>query len=401
MSGRRRGAARSTTPPLTRKERSLGTLCEKFLQEYGGLPIGSPIGLDEAGLMLGVERRRLYDITNVMEAVECLVRSHKSKYEWLGFGNMGAALARLRDLPAPLQAYGYDLADRRERSLMHTAERFVQLFLMAPPPAILSLEQAAHSLIGSPDPSVAEVRTKVRRLYDIANVLASLGLLERAVTPDTLKPAYRWLRAPDPASAARGPAPAPLLARAVGGASDAAHLSRAAAADRVRAARALVSPQRACPVAAARARGPLRFETFDSGSDSEESDVETELDHSLSGGADRAEAREEGEGNEEAAGHDDGVSSLLHLACSQPRGQDLRPGLVTMQRGGSPLRSAAGDPGVPLGAWGSGRRTAGSGGGGVVAPRALGLRCPALCRRGDCRRQQETPLPQEPLRTPT
>ena len=65
---------------------------------------------------------------------------------------MGGALARLRDLPAAHQAYGPELAERRERSLQHTAERFVQLFLLAPPPRILTLEQAAAALIGAPQP---------------------------------------------------------------------------------------------------------------------------------------------------------------------------------------------------------------------------------------------------------
>ena len=65
---------------------------------------------------------------------------------------MGAALASLRVLPAAHQAYGPELADRRERSLQHTAERFVQLFLLTRPPHILTLEQAATALIGAPQP---------------------------------------------------------------------------------------------------------------------------------------------------------------------------------------------------------------------------------------------------------
>ena len=62
---------------------------------------------------------------------------------------------------------------------------------------------------GEPRPLLTYVRTKVRRLYDIANVLATLGLLERCMTPDTLKPGYRWLHAPGGSCAAPGPAPAP------------------------------------------------------------------------------------------------------------------------------------------------------------------------------------------------
>jgi len=69
------------------------------------------------------------------------------RYRWRDLGGLDAALARLRGLPLPLQAYGDDLSERRERSLMHTAQRFVQLFLVAEPPRILTLEAAAHALI--------------------------------------------------------------------------------------------------------------------------------------------------------------------------------------------------------------------------------------------------------------
>ena len=250
MNGQRR-APRAGSPAPTRKERSLGTLCSKFLRIYGGLAVGAAISLDESAVVLGVERRRLYDITNILEALDVLERSNKSRctpvayrsisatprvcrlhssipwhahicalstrqpvlakpvaaihidvlqssvprfsccarhttaavhlatvpvfsqhlyphqsspsrgvlksaaglarrYAWQGLGRMGGALARLRDLPAAHAAYGPELAERRERSLQHTAERFVQLFLLAPPPRILTLEQAAAALIGAP-----------------------------------------------------------------------------------------------------------------------------------------------------------------------------------------------------------------------------------------------------------
>ena len=78
MNGQRR-APRAGSPAPTRKERSLGTLCSKFLRIYGGLAVGAPISLDESAVVLGVERRRLYDITNILEALDVLERSHKSR----------------------------------------------------------------------------------------------------------------------------------------------------------------------------------------------------------------------------------------------------------------------------------------------------------------------------------
>ncbi len=38
-----------------------------------------------------------------------------------------------------------------------------------------------------------KLKTKVRRLYDIANILASLHLLMKTQLPDSRKPAFRWL----------------------------------------------------------------------------------------------------------------------------------------------------------------------------------------------------------------
>lgn len=93
---------------------------------------------------------------------------------------------------------------RKEKSLGVLSQRFVQLFLMAGQTAV-SLENAAVQLLGrSPSdsdpmnmsPSEGEasklLKTKVRRLYDIANILTSLSLIEKVHTVNR-KPAFKWL----------------------------------------------------------------------------------------------------------------------------------------------------------------------------------------------------------------
>lgn len=38
-----------------------------------------------------------------------------------------------------------------------------------------------------------KLKTKIRRLYDIANVLHSIGLIEKSHAENSKKPAFRWV----------------------------------------------------------------------------------------------------------------------------------------------------------------------------------------------------------------
>jgi transcription factor E2F7/8 len=80
---------------------------------------------------------------------------------------------------------------RREKSLGLLSQKFVQLFLVSRA-RVVSLEAAARTLLGSHAEN-AKLKTKVRRLYDIANILSSLRLIEKTHLVDSRKPAFRWL----------------------------------------------------------------------------------------------------------------------------------------------------------------------------------------------------------------
>ena len=66
-----------------RKEKSLGELCRRFLSIYGKQQKDCLL-LDQCTRELGVERRRIYDIINILESF-CVIRRHaKNSYQWRG-----------------------------------------------------------------------------------------------------------------------------------------------------------------------------------------------------------------------------------------------------------------------------------------------------------------------------
>ncbi|XP_062228597.1 E2F transcription factor-like E2FE [Phragmites australis] len=226
----------------SRKQKSLGLLCSNFVALYDRDDVEA-VGLDDAAKRLGVERRRIYDIVNVLESVGILVRKAKNRYAWLGFGEVPAKLKELKEralremsgsaVSLPLEGSSAanasddedddkmgdadedaeseklsqsvdNLSDkpdapccrlrsdhRKEKSLGLLTQNFVKLFLTMEVETI-SLDEAARLLLGEGH-AESNMRTKVRRLYDIANVLSSLNLIEKTQQVDTRKPAFRWL----------------------------------------------------------------------------------------------------------------------------------------------------------------------------------------------------------------
>ncbi|KAK9039531.1 hypothetical protein V6N11_014729 [Hibiscus sabdariffa] len=197
-----------------RKEKSLGLLCSNV----------QTIGLDDAASKLGVERRRIYDVVNILESIGVVSRKGKNQYLWKGFGEIPKALEKLKeealkqnfcfsDCSKSLRALdenesaeslyvkneGQDnLSEsskrsdsKREKSLWLITQNFVKLFLRSDA-ELITLDSAAFALLGDVQNSTA-VRTKVRRLYDIANVLSSINLIEKIHHPESRKPAFRWL----------------------------------------------------------------------------------------------------------------------------------------------------------------------------------------------------------------
>ncbi|KFQ49785.1 Transcription factor E2F7, partial [Nestor notabilis] len=224
----------------SRKQKSLGLLCQKFLARYPSYPLSTEkttISLDEVASILGVERRRIYDIVNVLESLHLVSRVAKNQYCWHGRHNLSQTLKTLQEagelqygeLMTFFQQKEQDLeykfgeqkketipesrdrplmdfseADcasasansRKDKSLRIMSQKFVMLFLVSKT-KIVTLDIAAKILIEETQDTVdhSKFKTKVRRLYDIANVLTSLGLIKKVhVTEERgRKPAFKWI----------------------------------------------------------------------------------------------------------------------------------------------------------------------------------------------------------------
>ncbi|KAI5086017.1 transcription factor E2F3, partial [Silurus meridionalis] len=70
-------------PEKTRYDTSLGLLTKKFVQLLGQSSDGV-VDLNQAAEALNVQKRRLYDITNVLEGVHLIKKKSKNNIQWMG-----------------------------------------------------------------------------------------------------------------------------------------------------------------------------------------------------------------------------------------------------------------------------------------------------------------------------
>ncbi|TYJ98587.1 E2F transcription factor-like E2FE isoform X2 [Cucumis melo var. makuwa] len=191
----------SSSNAYSRKQKSLGLLCSNFLRLYDRDDI-QLISLDNAASRLGVERRRIYDIVNVLESVG--EEDSKGNSSAIDANDRSSLIDDEEETCSDLTSVSHDsisvisksstsvrCENRREKSLALLTQNFVKLFVCSSA-HLISLDEAAKLLLGDGQ-NVSIMRSKVRRLYDIANVLAALHLIEKTQTDGTRKPAFKWL----------------------------------------------------------------------------------------------------------------------------------------------------------------------------------------------------------------
>ncbi|GMT13708.1 hypothetical protein PFISCL1PPCAC_5005, partial [Pristionchus fissidentatus] len=83
-----------------RKEKSLGLLCQRFIEAMkdatSGKEEGNAVHLESIATKMKVEKRRIYDIVNVMEALDSMSKLNKSFYAWHGLNNLPKLMFELQ-----------------------------------------------------------------------------------------------------------------------------------------------------------------------------------------------------------------------------------------------------------------------------------------------------------------
>lgn len=99
--GKGRASLRSPDSPKkkTRYDTSLGLLTKKFIQLLSQSQDGV-LDLNKAAEVLKVQKRRIYDITNVLEGIHLIKKKSKNNVQWMGcsLSEDGGTLAECQDL---------------------------------------------------------------------------------------------------------------------------------------------------------------------------------------------------------------------------------------------------------------------------------------------------------------
>merc|ERR1719328_230562 len=105
----------------TRYETSLGLLTKKFVSLFHSSPSGS-VDLNKASETLNVQKRRIYDITNVLEGIGLVEKKSKNMVAWSGVQHHDGLTAKQADLHtdlADLEAKENQLDDLIKNAELH------------------------------------------------------------------------------------------------------------------------------------------------------------------------------------------------------------------------------------------------------------------------------------------
>ncbi|EGD81701.1 hypothetical protein PTSG_02414 [Salpingoeca rosetta] len=146
--------------------------------------------------LLQVKRRRLYEIINLLEALNFARRGGRNKLVWLGIQNFHATLATIgKDPAAAISDPSFLSQTNRSNVLARLTILFVASLIKDT--RVDRLEDVADLLGEEGDPGASRYQTRLKRLYDIANFLCTIGLVNKVFDrPRTAsghrKPSFVW-----------------------------------------------------------------------------------------------------------------------------------------------------------------------------------------------------------------
>lgn len=174
------------------RESSLKQICTSILNKFIH-DESKEIKLNDFAVELNLERRRVYDIINVLEAFDMVKKHGKNRYIWQGIADLNRALTELNLLEPPkiyhVKVFSHEKLQLKKKSLTYLSIKLLKLFTIHKDninfKELIKLfgEKYLNLKLNNEDKELKqnENKNKIRRLYDIINVFKSLGLIEKVL----------------------------------------------------------------------------------------------------------------------------------------------------------------------------------------------------------------------------
>ncbi|EFA84644.1 hypothetical protein PPL_01634 [Heterostelium album PN500] len=181
--------------PVKRSEKSLKKICDILLDEFRDCS-RMKMDLETLKTKLKVNKRRFYEILNVMECLGVVTKEERDTFFWNGLQHIRPNIISIYvNSSAELNhsTNGFSTSDASSetsepsiKSISNLCHLFIKLFFSRHQVSIADAKEI-YNLESMP--------AKCKRLYDIANILDSLGIIGK-VPKTGSKQYYQWLGPP-------------------------------------------------------------------------------------------------------------------------------------------------------------------------------------------------------------
>ena len=131
-----------------------------------------------------IQRRRLYDVINVLESMGVIKKATVDAFVWLGFQNIPPTIDKLLEtygFPNCSSLYAKFFSYNQHISIATLTEYFILCFFIFHKPS-LYIKQIAHFL----SRENGRYKTTLCKLYQVTHILESAGIIERSMVPGEL-----------------------------------------------------------------------------------------------------------------------------------------------------------------------------------------------------------------------